>query len=106
MADRPREQLRARTDHAREVAGGVDDRVPLASAQPVQAAVSIADNAFELGVEIRPGRAPVEKRELVPALECRVDDRPPEELGAAEQQEPHESSWMPASSRSTSSAVL
>ena len=100
------EQLRARLHDPREVAGRVDDDVPLASREAVEAAVPIAWDPLELGVEIRPGRASVEERELVSPLECRADDRPPEELRAAEQQEPHESSWMPASSRSTSSAVL
>ena len=106
MPDVVAEQLRARTDHAGEISRGVDDRLPLAAAEPVDPAVAVADDSLELRIEVGGRRAPVEERELVPTLERRVDHGAPEELRAAEQEEPHRSSAMPASSRSTSSAVL
>ena len=106
VADRTGEQLCARADHAREVSGRVDDGVPLAPTEPVEPAVSIARDALELGVELGVRAAAVEEGELVAALERGVDHRAPEELRPTEQEELHTSSATPASSRSTSSAVL
>ena len=108
MPDGIGEQAGALADDAREVARRVDDGVPLAPAEALEATVAVADDPLQLRVELRAGPAAVEERHLVATLERRVDHRAAHELRAAEEQEPHAgaSSAMPASSRSTSSAVL
>ena len=49
VADRGGEQARARADDARDVAGGVDDGVPLPAAEPVEPAVAVAASARARG---------------------------------------------------------
>src|SRR6185503_3807750 len=100
------EQAGALADDAGEVARGVDDGVPLAPAEALEAAVAVPDDPFELRIQAGTGRPPVEERHLVATREGNVDHRAPDELRATEQQQPHSSSETPASSRSTSSAVL
>ena len=71
-----------------------------------EAAVAVAEHVLDLREEagIRP--APVEQRELVAGGERRLDERAADELGAAENEDPHSSSATPARRRSTSSSVL
>jgi hypothetical protein len=105
VLDRVGEELRGRTDDAGDVARRIDDSVPAAPFERPEVAAAVAAQVLRLGEEVRVRPAPVEERQLVPAVERRVCDRPPEKLRPAEQQE-LQSSASAASSPSTSSAVL
>jgi hypothetical protein len=89
-------------DDARDVAGGVDDRVPAPSLQRVQATVPIAAQLLRFREELGVRLAPVEQRQLVPTRERRLGDGPAQELRAAQDQKADSASSRP----STSSAVL
>ena len=71
-----------------------------------EAAVAVAEDVLDLGEEpgVRP--AAMEERQLVARGERRLDERTADELGAAEDEDPHTSSATPARRRSTSSSVL
>ena len=87
---RPRAARRSAPTTRGQVARGVDDGVPLASASAVEAAVAVADEPLELR-----DRAPafvlprLNSVTSWPRCERRVDHRAPEELRAAEEEEPH-----------------
>jgi hypothetical protein len=74
------ERLGGRADDAREVAGGVDDRVPGTAAERVQPTVSVSPQLLGLGKELGIGLPAVEQRDVVPACKCGFGDRAPEEL--------------------------
>jgi hypothetical protein len=67
-----------------EIAGDIDRGVPAAAGQRVELAVPVAAQFLDLGIEIGVRLAAVEQRQLVIALERRVDDRAAEELRPAE----------------------
>src|SRR5918995_717529 len=74
-------------DNGRDVAAGVDDRVPATRRDRVDDAITA--HLLGLREEPRIRLAAVEERDLVAALDRRLDHRPPEELGAAENEEFH-----------------
>jgi hypothetical protein len=105
VPNRVGEQLGRGADDARDVAGRVDDRVPAPALERSQVAVAVAAQVLRLRIELGPGAAAVEERQLVTGGERRLRDRAPEELRPAEQEE-LQSSASAASSPSTSSTVL
>ena len=72
---------------AREVARGVDDRVPGAPLERLEVAVAVALQLLELGEEAGVRLAPVEERDRPAARLRGVDDLGPEEAGASEDEE-------------------
>jgi hypothetical protein len=96
------QQLRRCAYEPRYEAGGVDDGVPLPSLERVQVAVAVAAQLLRVREEPRIRPPAVEERQLVPARERLLGDRPAEELRAAEDQKADSAS----SRASTSSAVL
>jgi hypothetical protein len=67
----------------RHVPRGVDGRVPFATAKRLEVAVAIAAQVLRVGEEAGVRLAAREKRQLVPACERRLDERPAEELRSA-----------------------
>ena len=99
-------QLLRRLAHdARHVSGRVDHGVPGASRKRTQVVGAVAAELLGVGEELGVRRAAIEERQLVPAPERRLDHRTPDELGSAEDEQPH-SSASPSRRRSTSDAVL
>ena len=97
------EQQLDRLPHdARQVPRDVDHGVPAAAPQRVELAVTVAEQPLDAGEQLGIRPAAVEERDLVPALERRLDGRATEELGPAEDQKSDSAS----SSRSTSASVL
>jgi hypothetical protein len=102
VGHRVAQQVDRLRDDARDLAAGVDDRVPPAPAQCIELPVAIAAQLLDVGVEPRVRLAPGEQRQLVAARERGIDDRAAEKLRPAEDQKPDRAS----SRRSTSAAVL
>jgi hypothetical protein len=96
------DRLDGLADDTRQVTRDVDGGVPASSAQRLEAAVAIPAQLLDAGEEVGIRLPPVEERQLVASRERRLDDRPAEELRAAEDQ----NSQSASSSRSTSPAVL
>ena len=93
-------------DEPRDVARDVEAGVPAAAVEGAEASVAIADHVLDLRED--PGVRPtaVEERQLVAGSERRFDERPADELRAAENEDLHTSSATPTRRRSTSSSVL
>ena len=64
-----RQQLRREPHMARHVARVVDDHVPFAILEPVDLAIAIALDAFDLGITIRLGLAAIEEGERMATLQ-------------------------------------
>ena len=77
-----------------------------AAVEGAQAAVAVAEHVLDLREEAGIREAAVEEGELVTCLEPCLDESAPDELRAAEDEDPHSSPVTPASRRSTSSSVL
>ena len=75
-------------------------------ASAAEAAVAVAEHVLGLGEEVGIRHPSMEERDLVAGGERRLDERAPDELRAAEDEDLHRSSATPASRRSTSSSVL
>ena len=72
---------------ARHVAGVVDDHVPLAILEPVDLAIAIALDAFDLGITIRLRLAAIEERERMAAFQRQRRHVQADEAGAAQDQD-------------------
>ena len=81
------QQLGGRVDRLRHHDPGVDDRVPVAAAQPIEIGAAIAEDRLDVGEERRVGLAAVEERERVTARARCVHDRGADEAGAAEDED-------------------
>jgi len=64
---------------------GIDHRIPFPARQRVEALVAVAEQGFDLGKHVGMVTS-VEQRDLVSALQRRVDDVSPEEHGPAQHQ--------------------
>ena len=78
------ERLRGRAHDVRDVAAGVDHRVPLPAVERSEIAVPVAGQPLDLRIQLRVGATSVEERQLVTFRQGRVDDRPAEKPGPAE----------------------
>lgn len=84
MLDVGRQQLRGLADDSGDVARAVDDRVPASPAEGVKAAVAVALELLQVGVDVPVG-APVEESDLVAPVDGSLgdgpaqEDRPPED---------------------------
>ena len=68
------------------VAAGVDHRIPAPAVERLQAAVAIAAQLFDLGIERGMGAAAVEQRDAVPGRQRGLDHGPADKLRSADQQ--------------------
>jgi len=101
VLDRVREQPGGCPDDARDIARGVDGRVPASASQPIEAAVAVAADLLELREEAGVPLAAVEERELVAAGGGALDEVAAEEGRAAEDQELHSpQAYVPRAPRS------
>src|SRR5581483_10174367 len=74
---------------ARHVAARVDDTVPAPAGERVELAVAVALQVLDLREELGIRLAAGEDRDVVSVGERRVDRVPPQELRAAEDEQPH-----------------
>src|SRR5439155_11449526 len=91
VVDSAGQSLGGGADDARDVATGVDDRVPRSAFEGREVPFAIAAELLGLGEELGVRLPAVEEGDLVPARQGRFDCRAAEELRSAEDEELHRS---------------
>ncbi len=87
MRDIRRKQFGGIADNSRDIAGIVDDDIPLPVLKPVQAVITVALNRLEIGEQLVVGASAIEQGDRVPAPQCLANHVRPDEAGAAENQD-------------------
>jgi len=84
VVDGPRQHISRSAYDPWDVATGVDDRVPAAAFQRVEAAVPIAAQRLYVGEDIGVVLPTIEQRHLMVAGQCRFDEVAADEHGSAQ----------------------